>query len=284
MSVMNPGGLAAAVRRAAPAFALFSLLAGESAEARDKDPADTENPATSIRGGSGTLEFAGDLRPEASADLAFKIAGQLQSIKVERGQVVKKGQLLAALADGEARAQLAQTEAAVAQAKAQLALARDNEARAQTLVAQGAAPGSQAIALKLQADSAYAAFLQAQAAHDLAVTTATNHQLKAPFDGQIVKVPDGAGQIVAPGAPLFRLETLERLVLRASVAEAEISHIHVGDAVTIESNDGKRVVGKVKVVLRSLDASRRAPIEVSVPNQDGALVAGSYVRASSQAH
>lgn len=242
----------------------------------------TQGPAAAQSGA--TLELAGDLRPEAAADLAFKIGGQLLSVKVERGQRVKKGQLLAALSDGEARAQLAQAEAAVAQARAQLALARDNEARAATLVAANAAPGSQAIAVKLQAETAEAALLQAQAARDLAGTSLQNHQLKAPFDGEITRVPDGTGMIVGPGTPLFRLEALDRLVLRASVAEADVDRIRVGDDVTVESNNGKKVVGKVRLVLRSLDSSRRAPIEVSVPNQDQGLIAGSYVRASCAAH
>lgn len=232
----------------------------------------------------GTLELAGDLRPDAAADLAFKIGGQLIAVKVERGQRVKKGQLLALLSDGEARAQLAQAEAAVAQARAQLALARDNEARAATLVAANAAPGSQAIAVKLQAETADAALLQAQAARDLAATALLNHQLKAPFDGAIVKVPDGTGMIVGAGTPLFRLESLDRLVLRATIAESDVDRIRVGDEVTIEANSGRKLSGKVRLVLRSLDSSRRAPIEVSVPNQDQALIAGSYVRASCAAH
>jgi len=243
---------------------------------------ETQGPAAAQSGA--TLDLAGDLRPEAAADLAFKIGGQLISVKVERGQRVKKGQLLAVLSDGEARAQLAQTEAAVAQTRAQLALARDNEARAATLVAAHAAPGSQAIAVKLQAEIAEAALLQAQAARDLAATTLGNHQLKAPFDGTITKVPDGTGMIVGAGAPLFRIEALDKLLLRASVTEADVDRIRVGEDVTIEGNSGRKVVGKVRLVLRSLDTSRRAPIEVSVPNADGGLIAGSYVRASCAAH
>jgi RND family efflux transporter MFP subunit len=166
-----------------------------------------------------------------------------------------------------------------------LALARDNEARAASLVAANAAPGSQAIAVRLQADIAHAALLQAEAARDLAAAALANHQLKAPFDGEIVRVPDGVGQIVAPGTVLFRLEALDRLLLRTTVSETDIDRIRVGDEVLIEANNGHKVVGKVRLVLRSLEAtSRRAPIEVSVPNQDRALIAGSYVRATCKAH
>jgi RND family efflux transporter MFP subunit len=255
------------------------------AAARDADTS-TEAQASgpTAASGSQTIELTGDLRPQASADLAFKIGGQLTSVKVERGQKVTKGQILAVLSEGEARAQFEQAEAALAQARAQLALAKDNEARAQTLVAANAAPDSQAIAVKLQAEIARAAMMQAAAARDLASTSLANHQLHAPFDGMIVKVPDGSGQIVGPGVPLFRIETLDTLVLRSSVTEADVPRIHVGDEVTIQANDGQKVVGKVHLVLRSLDSSRRAPVEIAVPNKGQSLIAGSYVRATCTAH
>lgn len=225
------------------------------------------------------VELAGDLRPKAAADVAFKVAGQLLSVKVERGQYVKKGQVLAVLSDGEARAQVDQSAAAVTQTSAQLALAQDNEARAAALVAANAAPNSQATAVRLQSEIARAALLQATAARDLANVNLANHQLRAPFDGVVVKVPDGTGQIVGAGVPLFRIETLDSLVLRTTVAESDIERVKIGDSVIIEAGGGQKVIGTVRLVLRSLDTSRRAPVEVDVPNKDEKLNAGGYVRA-----
>jgi RND family efflux transporter MFP subunit len=240
----------------------------------------TDSPAPAATR-SGALEIAGDLRPDQAADLSFKISGQLLFVRVQRGDRVRKGQLLATLSDAESRAQLAQTEAAIVQAEAQLGLARDNEARAASLVAANAAPGSQATVVRLQTAIARAALAQAVAARDLAAATLANHQLKAPFDGALVKVPDGVGQIVAPGVALFRLETLDKLVLRSTINEADVDRVKVGDEVAIDTNAGKRLTGKVRLVLRSLEAaSRRAPIEVEVPNDNGSLIAGSYVRAT----
>lgn len=264
--------------------ALFCMTSAPmpTAAARDADIAAQARQTTPAAqtGGATTLELAGDLRPKASADLAFKIGGQLTHVKVSRGQKVSKGQLLAVLSDGEARAQLEQAEAGVAQARAQHALAKDSETRAQTLVAANAAPDSQAVAVKLQSEIARAALMQASAARELASVNVANHQLRAPFDGVVVKVPDGTGQIVAAGMPLFRVETLDTLVLHTTVPESEILRVHAGDEVAIEAHDGQTVVGKVRVVLRSLDSSRRAPVEVDVPNEGQSLIAGSYVRAT----
>jgi RND family efflux transporter MFP subunit len=289
------------------AWMILAAMGGCSAQARENDPAAppalpppptasasaTAAPkaelaarahasaAPSREGGPGpVLELAGDLRPEEAADLSFKIPGQLASVRVRRGERVNKHQTLATLSENEARAQLAQAEASVAQAVAQLELARDSETRAASLVAAHAAPGSQATAVRLQTAIAQAALAQATAARDLANTALANHQLRAPFDGEITRVPDGVGQTVSPGVLLFRLESLDRLILRATVSEADVDRIKIGDEVTIESH-GKQVQGKVRLVLRSLEASsRRAPVEVVVPNANRQLIAGSYVRAT----
>ncbi len=282
-------------------WSIVAFAVGCTAQAREKEPVSPRAVPPAAAGKSdvspktaapplaphderaaGTLELAGDLRPDQSADLGFKIGGQLLSVRVKRGERVKRGQVLATLAATEARAQLAQAEAAVAQARAQVELAHDNEARASSLVAANAAPGSQATAVKLQSRIAEAALLQAGAARDLANATLNNHELVAPFDGEVVKVPDGTGSIVTPGTLLFRLESLDKLVLRTTVSENDVDRIKVGDDVQIESL-GKKVKGTVRLVLRSLEASsRRAPVEVAVPNEARALIAGSYVRATLQ--
>ncbi|HKU37657.1 MAG TPA: efflux RND transporter periplasmic adaptor subunit [Polyangiales bacterium] len=288
-----------------PAWILLLALGACTAQARDnerlaqgkpapvaaKQPAGSSTPlpptaelATNPVPSGGSLELSGDLKPDKAADLSFKITGQLQTVRVVRGERVKRGDVLAGLSDAEARAQLAQADAAVAQARAQLELAKDSEARATSLVAANAVPGSQATAVRLQVAIAEAALQAAMAQRELAATALANHVLKAPFDGQIVRVPDGVGQIVNSGTMLFRLEALDRLVLRATVSEADVDRIRVGDEVSIDAG-GKKAVGKVRVVLRSLDAaSRRAPVEVIVPNDKGDLIAGSYVRATCRAH
>lgn len=265
---------------AARASAATDVTAPSAAEASGTQQAQHADATPAENLSNGALELAGDLRPQEAADLAFKVGGQLAAVKVKRGERVKKGQLLALISDVEARGQLAQAQAAVEQAEAQLALVKDSETRATSLAAANAAPGSQAVTLRLQADVAKAAVLTARAARDLAAVVLANYQLKAPFDGEVVRVPDGVGQFVAPGVPLLRVEELDRLTLRATVAEADLPRIHVGDRVSIETASAA-VIGRVRVVLRSLEpVSRRAPVEVEVPNPDRVLVAGSYVRAT----
>lgn len=225
-------------------------------------------------------EIAGDLRPAQAANLSFKIGGRLASVRIVRGEHVKKGQVLATLSDTEARATLAQADAAVQVARAQAAIAEDAETRAGQLGSADVIPASNVVAAKLTADAARAGVQQALAAASLARANVANHALTAPFDGVVVMVPDGTGETVGPGIPIMRLEQLDVLVLRATAPASEAASLKAGDEVEVAAPGGQRVKGKVRVVLGSLEpVSRRAPIEIELPNADGKLAAGSYVRA-----
>jgi hypothetical protein len=238
------------------------------------------SPTTSTpQSTDGPLLLAGDLRPSAAVELGFKAGGQLASRKVERGDRVRQGQVLATLSDDEARAQLAQAEAAVAGAKAQADLAADAAGRVETLRGADAAPGNLAVSTKLQVEAARAGVRQAEAVLALARANLNNHVLRAPFDGVVVRVPEGVGGMVGPGIPVFRLEKLDPLLLQATVGEHEAASIKVGDTVRF-SNGGREYEGTVKTVVGSLEAvTRRVPVEVEVGNADGLLLAGSYIRA-----
>ena len=227
----------------------------------------------------GPVLIAGDLRPSAAVELGFKAGGQLAQRKVERGARVKAREVLAVLSDDEARAQLAQAEAAVAAAKAQAAIAEDAAGRVETLRGADAAPGNLAVSTKLQLEAARAVVKQAEGALALARANVNNHVLRAPFDAVVVRVPEGTGGMVAPGIPVFRLERLDPLVLQATVGEAEVGRVRVGDVVHFRVG-GRDFSGAVRAVIGSLEAvTRRAPVEVEVDNPDGALLAGAYVRA-----
>ena len=243
-------------------------------------PSRAEPPAAAPTALTG-LTLNGDLRPSLAADLSFKTGGQLAVRRVVRGDLVKAGQVLGQLSDVEAQAQLAQAEAAVAMARAQAAIAADQAKRVETLRTADAIPGSQGVASKLQVEAVNAGVRQAEAAVALARANAANHVLRAPFDGMVTRAPEGIGSTVGPGYSVFRIEKLDPLLLVGTVAEAELDLIHVGDSVTLDAG-GRTAVGTVRAVVRSLEpVSRRAPVEILVPNPMGehALVAGAYVRA-----
>src|SRR5205085_2916125 len=80
------------------------------------------------------LPLEGSLSPLREADLGFKVPGKLAAIKVQVGQRVRAGQLLATLDEAEAAVQLRAAQAQLAAAEAQAALAADAARRTETVV------------------------------------------------------------------------------------------------------------------------------------------------------
>ena len=86
--------------------------------------------------------------------------------------------------------------------------------------------------------------------------------------------------MVQPGSALVHLEDTSRLRLSAALGEEEVPFVHLGAPVAVVYRD-RTVTGKITALVPSLDPqTRRAPIEVEVPNgTDEPLLAWSFVRA-----
>ena len=86
---------------------------------------------------------------------------------------------------------------------------------------------------------------------------------------------------MTPGMPVIRVEELERFRLSVQVSEEDLSQVRRGSPVRVMLRDQTQVMGKVTIVVPSLDpATRRAPVEIEVPNQTEGMVAWGMVRAS----
>jgi RND family efflux transporter MFP subunit len=234
----------------------------------------TGQPATWLP----TVELDGTLAAEQSASLGFKVGGKIGSLKVKVGDQVKAGALLATLDSTEAGAQAAASAAQVRAAEAQLALAQDNERRTQTMVQSGSFAEASGVQSAQQRALALAQLDAAKAQSSLTRVSLGNHTLTAPFTGTVTKVPDGIGEVVGPGAPLFEIVNTKLLKLSTTVSEHDANLLLVGAPVTLELETGK-ASGRISAVLGTVDQqSRRVPVEAAFPNP-GFLRAGAFVQA-----
>jgi RND family efflux transporter MFP subunit len=225
-----------------------------------------------------TVELDGTLSAEQSASLGFKVGGKIGSLKVKVGDQVKAGALLATLDATEAGAQAAAVAAQVRAAEAQLALARDSERRTQAMVQSGSFSEASGVQSTQQSALALAQLDAAKAQSSLAKVTLGNHTLTAPFAGTVTRVPDGIGEVVAPGAPLFEIVNTKVLKLATTVSEHDANLLAPGAPVDLELETGK-AVGRVSAVLGTIDQrTRRVPVEATFDNP-GFLRAGAFVQA-----
>ena len=219
----------------------------------------------------------GSLEPAQAADLSFAVAGRVRTVSAELGDHVHAGQTLATLDRAGVSASQDQTQAAIDVAQANVDMIQDRVTVLQRLTASGASPQRELTQGQQQLAVAQAQLLQAQAGLRTVSTTSADHSLRAPFDGVLTRVPDGTGAIAAPGVVVARIENLSALRLHTTVSETELALLHPQ---MIASLEGSTAVGEITAIVRSLDpVTRRAPVEVLIPNSDGALVAHSIVRA-----
>ena len=231
------------------------------------------------------VSFEGTLTPAHEADIGFKTAGRIASIKVKVGDRVRAGAVLAMLDAREAEAQLAAAQAQAQAAEAQLALAQDAERRMAAIVSSGAQAEVSGVEARQRRALADAQLAAARAQLALARANLANQTLVAPFAGTIARGLNGAGGIVAPGmpgAPQFHLSDLSTLKLVGTVGESDAALVKIGADVELPREGTRAVHGKVVAVIAALDpATKRVPVEAVISNdRDEPLLAGALCRAS----
>jgi RND family efflux transporter MFP subunit len=229
-----------------------------------------------------TVVLDGTLTAEQSASVGFKVGGKIGSLKVKVGDQVKAGALLATLDATEAGAQAAASAAQVRAAEAQLALAQDSERRTQAMVQSGSFAEASGVQSSQQRALALAQLDAAKAQQSLTKVSLGNHTLTAPFAGTVIKVPDGIGEVVAAGVPLFEIVNIKVLKLSTTVSEHDANLLQLGAPVELSVETGK-ATGRISAVLGTIDQhTRRVPVEASFDNP-GFLRAGAFVQARVQA-
>jgi HlyD family secretion protein len=203
---------------------------------------------------------------------------RLTEVRVQVGERVRRGQLLAQLSADTLAADLAATRAGVAEAEANQAEAAANAERARQLQASGAISAQQ-IQQYVTAEAtakARVASLRARLRADEVRLAQT--RIVAPDDGVISARSATVGAVVQPGQELFRLIRKERLEWRAEVAASELARIRVGQKAQVTPAGGTAVAGVVRMVAPTVDAAtRNGLVYVDLP-QPGAARAGMFAR------
>jgi membrane fusion protein, multidrug efflux system len=244
-----------------------------------------------------TVILPAELTPYLGVAIHAKVAGFVERVEVDRGSVVKAGQLLATIIAPELKAQRAEAQAKVQTAEAQQAEAEARVASAQStyerMKAASATPGVIAGNELIQAEKQLDAEREKVAADKSAVEAARAAvkaiqeleaylRVTAPFAGVVTTRNVHPGSLVGTGEsslPMFELETVNRLRLVVPVPEAEVGGIVKGARVefSVPAYPGEMFAGAVTRIARSIDAKTRSmPVELDVINSDGRLAAGMY--------
>ena len=204
---------------------------------------------------------------------------KITEVRVNVGDRVQRGDVLAVLQADTLRAELAQAEGLLAEATASAQEAKVQADRARSLQQQGFFSNAQ-LSQALAAEASSVARVQsARAMVQLQNVRLSQTQVRAPDAGVISARQATVGSVVGAGTELFRLIRQGRIEWRAEVTAAEIGRIQVGAPVQIKAASGQQLQGKVRMVAPSVDAqTRNALVYVDLPAQTGSARAGMYAQ------
>ncbi len=211
----RPSAVLRAVRGAFPTSVTTALLTAvllTGCGEPEDTPADSSPPSRPVEvapvvdiPATETLRFPSVTRATRRATLSFLQSGYLAERRVERGDRVEAGQLLAVLDNPRLQPGVAAARGAVAEAETRLAqLQRDTE-RLERLVERELVAADELEQVRAQRDAAAAARDQSRARLDEAIAQLDEAALRAPFAGRIADAHIEPGDFAAAGQPVLDL-------------------------------------------------------------------------------
>ncbi|MEJ1221675.1 efflux RND transporter periplasmic adaptor subunit [Sediminicola sp. 1XM1-17] len=205
------------------------------------------------------LELQGDVMTKQNVLIYPEMAGTLQKVYVQKGQQVRKGQLLATIDDGGLGSQLEQL-------KTQAELAKTTFERQKRLWEQKIGSEIQ----YLQAKSNYEAQQNAVKQFQSQLGKST---IRAPFAGIIDDVIKDQGTVVSPGpgSEVFRIVNLSDMYIDVEVPETYLGSITKGkEAQVYFPVLGDSANTKIRQTGNFINPSNRSfNVEIPVPNKNG---------------
>ncbi len=218
--------------------------------------------------------------------LSARHEGTVQKVLVEEGDMVKAGQTLALLDDQQARvaadlarAELEQAKRALPTLEAKRSVAEREEARLAPLAADNTVArqeldqaGDQVRLAKAEIASASAAVETAAQRVKAAELEIEQHVVRAPLDGQLVRLQTHLGDVVGTQNPLFLLAPNTPRVVQAELEERFVPEVRPGQAaeVILEADETHKFPARVVRIGRMVGA--RTPSDDPHERQDDHVV------------
>lgn len=233
---------------------------------------------------SPVVQLPGEFRAYQEVSIYPRASGFVERVLVDRGSIVRRGQVLMVLDAPEIEERLIAARSTRLKAEALLTASREHYRR---LVASNKVPGSvsaldlQTAQARMQADSA--AVLGEQANYRALTKMRDYLTVRAPFDGIIIERNVHPGTLVGSGAradaPMLVLQQQNRLRLVADIPETYSVGLPDGSPVqfTVAAMPGREFNGKISRRGSNMNQQFRSEtVEIDVPNPDRKLRPGMF--------
>lgn len=231
----------------------------------DAAPAPTATGAATTAPAGG-LVASGYVVARRQATVAAEVTGRLVEVRIEEGQAVKAGDVLAVLESTLAAADVNAAKARAASAAADLAEATRVLARTRDLAKQGYASNATLTDAQARYDAALAQRNAFASDAERAAAQLDRYEIRAPFDGVVVNKSAQPGEIISPvsaGGGFTRtgvctIVDMSSLEIEVDVSESYIAKVEAGQRVeaTLDAYPDLRLPARVIATIPSADRSK----------------------------
>ncbi|MET0746664.1 MAG: efflux RND transporter periplasmic adaptor subunit [Rhizobium sp.] len=251
-------------------LATVAIISGCSEKQAENKPVIRPVKVVEIARGDATraLDYSGSVQARTNMNLGFRISGKIVDRRVDIGQRVKPGDVLARVDATDYALSVKRAEADLLSAEKQMQTATLTRDRAQNLFDKNVSPKSQLEQAQLTYDQAAATRDSASSALDEAKNQVAYAELRSDLNGIVTAVNADVGQVVSSGTPVITVAVDGEKEVAIAVPETDIGQFNVGKAVKARfwSNDALTLAGRVREVSGSADAqSRTFAVRVSLP-------------------
>lgn len=217
------------------------------------------------------INLPGIVEPWTRLQVMAQVAGKIEDLFVQKGDQVKKGQLLA-------RIESKDYQIALDSAKAAYTLAQANLARNETLRSKG-------ISTQANLEEQQNQLRQAKAALEQAELQLSRCQITAPMAGVISRKDAEVGMLVNSLAPASVVEilALDRVKAVIAIPESDVAAVRKLSTVDVEIQalGNEKVMGSVHFLAPAPESQAQAyRLELALDNQDNRILPGMFVRAN----
>jgi len=269
----------------------FTVRVGQGLYDRLRPPADVSIPPTLVevieldpREFEFTVPIAGTLSPVHSVDVFPKLGGKVIAMHVGLGERVEQGDPLAAVESTEYQLQARQADVGLAMAEEAVEVAERSFGRLDRIRERSDSFGisDQTFDVaEVEVEGARTQAEQARLQRQLAHRMVENATMRAPVTGTISKVNAKLGAMVGSEYPAFHIDDVSQFVVRCEVGDLDLPRLAVGQSVRLwtDAMPDVELEGTVAAVSPTLDAwTRRAPVEIEVPNPDAGVTGNLFAR------
>ncbi|HEY0469749.1 MAG TPA: efflux RND transporter periplasmic adaptor subunit [Polyangiaceae bacterium] len=225
-----------------------------------------------------TLRLTGTLRGERETDLAANVAGRVIRMKIERGQRVAKGELIAEVDVSSAALALSEARVAVQTSKTQEAINQVDCARYERLKADHAVTDLEYDQVTAKCKTAPLNREAAEARQSIAAKNVGDGRIRSPFAGIVTDRYIQVGEYVQASSRVASLAQVADLRLEFSLPEQSYPQIKLGQNVSfrVAAYGNQLFSGAVSHVSGAVRETRDVLIEASVKNPDQKLLPGMF--------